>query len=142
MAVLEPVVAVVLHGALGLWIGTITFFSFVGAPTTFRALNEEYAGKVVNATFPTYYVLGTGYAAVGFLAGIARGQLAGYDLALGIVFLGTIVGGGADLYARYVLIPKMEAAGDDAFDRYHGRSVALNVVTLAAAVVAFVAAHL
>lgn len=36
----------------------------------------------------------------------------------------------------------MDAAGDEAFERYHGRSVALNGVMLFAVAVALVASHL
>ena len=46
-----------------------------------------------------------------------------------------------DAYARWVLIPKMEAAGDEAFERYHGRSVALNGVTMLVVAGALLAAQ-
>lgn len=142
MALSVTALEVVLDGALGLWLGSIAFFSFVGAPTTFRVLDDEYAGKVVNAIFPTYYLLGAAAGVVAFLAGVGIGQLDDYDLALGVVFLGAIVGAGLDLYARQILIPKMDAAGDRGFERYHRRSVILNAVTLGAVALAFVAAHL
>ena len=45
--------------ALAVWIGSIVFFSFVGAPSIFKSLPPEYAGKAVSAIFPKYYPLGT-----------------------------------------------------------------------------------
>jgi uncharacterized membrane protein len=44
--------------ALIVWIGGLIFFSFVGAPSIFKTLPPEFAGKVVGAIFPRYYPLG------------------------------------------------------------------------------------
>lgn len=41
------------------WIGSIIFFSFIGAPSIFKALPPEYAGKAVAAIFPKYYPMGS-----------------------------------------------------------------------------------
>ncbi len=45
--------------ALVTWIGGIIFFSFIGAPSIFKALPPEYAGKAVAAIFPKYYPMGS-----------------------------------------------------------------------------------
>ncbi len=44
--------------ALITWLGSIIFFSFIGAPSLFKALPLETASKAVSAIFPKYYPLG------------------------------------------------------------------------------------
>ena len=44
--------------ALGLWIGSIVFFSLVTAPGLFGALPRDQAGQAVSAIFPRYYAFG------------------------------------------------------------------------------------
>lgn len=44
--------------SLVVWVGGIVFFSFIGAPSIFKALPPEYAGKAVGAIFPKYYSVG------------------------------------------------------------------------------------
>lgn len=44
--------------ALGVWLGTVVFFSFVVAPQVFGALPLEQAGAVVGVVFPSYYAVG------------------------------------------------------------------------------------
>ena len=41
-------------------LGTMLFFSFVVAPSTFRFLNEKYARKFIRGIFPLYYLLNLG----------------------------------------------------------------------------------
>lgn len=43
--------------SLTVWIGGMIFFSFIGAPSLFKVLPPEYAGKAVGAIFPKYYPL-------------------------------------------------------------------------------------
>ena len=125
-------------GALGAWLGSIVFFSFVAAPALFSELGSDRAGEAVNVVFPRYYLFGVAMAAV-VLAVWVAGPLvldtAEPPLAADV---GVFVGATANLLARYVLVPKMEAAGSDAFAQYHRQSVALNLVTLAGVAVAFV----
>ena len=125
--------------ALGVWLGSIVFFSFVAAPALFSELGSDRAGDAVNVVFPRYYVFGVAMAAVA-LAVWTVGPLA-FDTADPplAAAVGVVVGAAANLYARYVLVPKMEAAGSDAFAQYHEQSVALNLVTLAGVAVALVA---
>jgi putative copper export protein len=40
--------------AIALWIGGMAFFSFVAAPSIFKALPREQAGHVVADIFPKY----------------------------------------------------------------------------------------
>src|SRR5258706_9048456 len=40
------------------WVGGITFFSFILTPTLFKSIPKETASKVLDAIFPKYYFLG------------------------------------------------------------------------------------
>ena len=126
-------------GALGIWLGSIVFFSFVAAPALFSELGKDRAGEAVNVVFPRYYLFGVAMAAVAlgvWIVGPLAFDTAGPPLAADA---GVSVGALANFYARYVLVPKMDAAGSDAFAQYHKQSVALNLVTLVGVAVALVA---
>lgn len=141
MALLGTVLALVVDLALGIWLGTIVFFSFVAAPRTFAVLSRDRAGDVVNDIFPRYYRPGV---LLGMTAVIAAGVglVVWRSTMLGVVAVVTGVGVGLAAYSAWVLIPEMEAAGEDAFETYHRRSVVLNGITLLAVAVAFLASHL
>lgn len=132
------VVDTLVVGALGAWLGSIVFFSFVAAPALFAELGSDRAGEAVNVVFPRYYLFGVAMAAV-VLAVWVVGPLA-FDTAEPPLAAdaGVFVGAAANLYARYVLVPKMEAAGADAFAQYHKQSVGLNLLALAGVTVALV----
>jgi hypothetical protein len=137
MSLLETALTTIVDASLGVWLGSIVFFSFVAAPTTFDVLGDD-AGRVVNAIFPKYYSFGT---ALGFVA-FAAALLVGVGPFEGVLLGGlALVGVALNLYARQVLIPKMEEAGDDAFAQYHKQSVALNGVTMLAVAVGLVVSH-
>ncbi|SEV99267.1 DUF4149 domain-containing protein [Halobacterium jilantaiense] len=125
-------------GALGVWLGSIVFFSFVAAPALFSELGSERAGDAVNVVFPRYYVFGVAMAAVALAAWIVGPLAFGTTEPPLAADAGVFMGAAANIYARYVLVPKMEAAGSDAFAQYHKQSVALNLVTLTGVAVAFV----
>ncbi len=44
--------------AVSLWVGTLFFFTAVGAPLAFKVLSKEEAGKYTGAVFPRYFGLG------------------------------------------------------------------------------------
>jgi hypothetical protein len=140
MSLLQTGLATVIDAALGVWLGSIVFFSFVAAPTTFDVLGDD-AGRVVNAIFPKYYVFGAGLGIVALLAVLVAGLVTVFDVARIAVLALVAAGIGMDAYARWVLIPKMERAGDDAFAQYHKQSVALNGVTMLAIGIALVLSH-
>ncbi|WP_135826211.1 DUF4149 domain-containing protein [Halorussus ruber] len=140
MSLVQTALSTVTDAALGIWLGTILFFSFVGAPTTFDVLGDD-AGQVVNAIFPKYYLLGVGLGAAALLAVLVAGLVTFFDAArVGLLAL-VAAGIGMNAYARWVLIPKMDRAGDDAFAQYHKQSVALNGVTMLAVGAALVLSH-
>lgn len=118
-------------GALGVWLGSIVFFSFVAAPALFAELGEDRAGDAVNVVFPRYYGFGLVAAAVALavwaVGPAVSGEVAEPSLT---AVAGVVAGAAANLVARYVLVPKMAAAGSDAFAQYHRQSVLLNLVTL------------
>ena len=121
--------------------GAMAFFSFVVAPTAFRALSAENAGAFVRRVFPIYFLaLAIAAAAAAMLVGF-ESPAAGRLLAVVAAVL---------MAARLLLLPRMERhrAGRDsgdpqatkAFRRLHGLSMVLNLVALAAVAVAFLAA--
>lgn len=135
-------VAGVITLVLGVWLGAMVFFSFVAAPRVFAVLDEERAGQVVSEIFPRYYTVGVVLGIAGFAGGLIHGLLAGFDLRLGVFFLLVFVAVSLTAYARWGLLPKMDAAGNDAFDRYHRQSVILNGITMLAVAIAAVWIHL
>lgn len=130
----------VIEASIGVWIGKILFFSFVGAPRTFEVLPREEAGDVVNNIFPTYYLFGIVLGVVSFLAGIVLGLINGYGFVLGVFFLGSGVGVLTNIYARQVLAPKIRY--QDEFEKNHRRSVWLNGLVLVSIVISLGAIHL
>lgn len=142
MALATTVTSLVADAALGIWLGSMVFFSFLGAPRVFRVLDDAAAARVVNAIFPRYYVFGTALGVVAVAAGLVGGALSGFDPATWALVLAAAVGVVASAYARWVLVPKMDAAGEGAFERYHSLSVTLNGVAMLAVAAALVASHL
>jgi len=141
MSLVQTALAVVVDAALGVWLGSMLFFSFVGAPTIFDVLGDD-AGRVVNAIFPKYYVFGVALGGLAALAAVAVGLSTEFDSnRLGLLALAGI-GAANAAYARWVLVPKIDRAGEDAFAQYHKQSVALNGLTMLAVGGALVLSHL
>lgn len=141
METLPSITRLLANLSLGLWLGSMVFFSFVAAPRVFAVLEDDAAGRVVNDIFPRYYAVGQALGIVALLAGIGTGFLHRFDLFVTVFLLTVTVATGATTYARWVLLPKMEAAGEDAFAQYHRHSVALNAVSILCVAVAFAAMH-
>jgi hypothetical protein len=135
------IAATVLDGSLGVWLGTMAFFSFVGAPRAFAVFGDD-AGAYVNDVFPRYYTVGVVLGAIALFAGLGRGALDGFDVAGLVVVASSGTAAVIMSYSRWGLIPKMDAAGEDAFETYHRQSVLLNGGAMLAVVVALVASHL
>jgi uncharacterized membrane protein len=139
---------------LGVWVGSILFFSFVVAPTAFRALDPQNAGLFIRGVFPRYYLFGIICGAITLAAGVAvravRQEWAGRSAVtlaiVGAMFLTTV-------YARQGLMPIIErrrdarAAAEEGTEAYeaahrafragHRVSVILNLGVLLLGVVAF-----
>jgi hypothetical protein len=134
--------------AVSLWVGSVTFFSFVAAPAIFRTLPRAQAGDVVGAIFPKYYWVGhfCGALALGALILAARAE--GWSAKVAAAALILVVMLGANIYSGFVVQPKVvgvkaeirqaTSSHEDTpppdmkerFDRLHKLSVQLNVVVL------------
>ena len=142
--------------ALGLWIGSIVFFSLVTAPGLFGALPRDQAGQAVSAIFPRYYAFGAACGLTALLSGlllgarrVSWGRLLMIELALLALMTGIV------LYSGRVVLPRAsearaalaEAREEPAlesaqarFDALHRRSVLLNGTVLLLGLVAFAVA--
>jgi uncharacterized membrane protein len=134
--------------AVSIWVGSVAFFSFIVAPAIFRTLPRHQAGDVVGAIFPTYYWVGhlCGALALGTLILAARSD--GWSAKAAAVGVFLVVMLGANIYAGFVVQPKVvqvkaeireaTSGGEvppplemkEKFDRLHKLSVQLNGVVL------------
>jgi uncharacterized membrane protein len=142
--------------SIALWLGGMTFFSFLAAPSIFNILAREEAGKVVSDIFPKYYWQGLICGAIALMTSIALGTrdrwntlLIARTIIIGVMVLGI-------LYAVVILQPKVQAvkaqitsleslAPTDPlrleFGRLHGRSFSVNAaVLLLGVIVVFITA--
>ena len=140
MALHLLVLSILVDAALGAWLGVMAFFSFVGAPRAFAVYDE--GGRYVNDVFPRYFRVGIGLGVVAVIGGVGRGMSVGFDLATGWLVAASAIGVVLFAYSLGSLIPRMEAAGEDGFQRYHRQSVVLNGLAMLAVATAIVAAHL
>lgn len=102
------VVKFLLLVTMGVWVGSIVFFSFVQAPTVFRTLDAESAARLQRATFPHYYLLGIVCAALGIVwvaTLLAVGAMRLPAAALCLLLLAA--GGAANLWMRQGVAPQM-----------------------------------
>lgn len=136
-------------GSVGIWLGTVSFFSFVVAPRVFRVLERERAGDVVNEIFPTYYVFGALLGVLGFAAGIVRGTISGFSVYLSLYLASLVVAVSFVVFSRVYLVPRIKGtdrsrqdSDPDAFEKYHGTSVKLNTVVLVTVTASLVFWHL
>lgn len=145
--------------ALGLWLGSVVFFSLIVAPTLFGALGRESAGRAVSAIFPRYYGFGGVCGIVALLSGLllraqgaVRGRLFLAEMILVAAMTGIVAYSGGVLLpqaarARAALSEPPGTPAHDAararFDALHRRSVALNgtVLLLGAAALALAVAQ-
>ncbi|MDI3317363.1 MAG: DUF4149 domain-containing protein [Bacillota bacterium] len=128
-------------GSIGVWLGSLLFFSFTAAPAIFRVLGTEGGGRVVGAIFPTYYLHSalTAVIALAVLFVAPRWPAVGQSpasspgtaaVALAAALLVVLV-------AWWVVEPRVHAAaGTPAFGALHGLSMGLNLLVLVALVVA------
>lgn len=133
--------ALVVDAALGVWLGSVVFFSFFVAPRAFEVLEDDDAARFVTDVFPRYYLLGIVLAVV-TIATVSVTAGSGFDPLGEPVGLAATVGLAANGYARFVLVPQMERAAGEEFWRYHTQSVLLNGLTLLAVAGGLAAANL
>jgi uncharacterized membrane protein len=144
--------------SIALWIGGMAFFSFMAAPSIFKVLPREEAGKVVSDIFPKYYWQGIICGAIALVASVALGMRDRWNslLIVRTIMIGVMLIG--ILYAVVILQPKVQAvkaqitsfeglAPTDPlrleFGRLHGRSFSVNAaVLLLGVIVVFITAFI
>lgn len=124
---------ILLHITWACWLGSIVFFSFVVAPTVHAVLERPDAARLLRTMFPRYYLFGI---ICGALA-ITSALVVANDLKLTVpLVIATVL----SAYARQVLAPALDAArssaDDERFADLHVQSVRLNLITLAALLLA------
>jgi len=127
------------------WIGSIVFFSFIGAPAIFRTLDRQAAGDVVGAIFPKYFMLWQVCSVLSILTLLHVGFVTGFSssVKVGLVILALM--GGITAYSSLVNGPQarevktqIRTETDEVkkeelkkkFGRLHGISMVLNIATL------------
>ncbi len=98
---------------LAVWIGSIVFFSFAVAPSVFRTLSPEDAGKLIRKIFSKYYLVGIVCAAVGIVCVgilVADSRLDKWPAILSLLLLAAM--GATDLWMRQSVSPQMNDLRD------------------------------
>jgi uncharacterized membrane protein len=135
--------------AWAVWVGAIIFFSFVVAPTAFRALEVEHAGKFMRVIFPRYYLTGILCGLLGLCSGGTLIATRFWPWQAGstvlVLLLGMVV---IAAWARQRLVPRLNSLRDEAHEarlsddqeareevlarwqRLHRLSVRLNLLAL------------
>ena len=142
--------------SVALWIGGMAFFSFLAAPSIFKVLPREEAGRVVSDIFPKYYWQGIICGAIALATSVALGMRERWNILLIVrtIMIGVMVIG--VLYSVVILQPKIQAVKAQItsfeslsptdplrleFGRLHGRSFSVNAaVLLLGVIVVFITA--
>ncbi|MDW8293993.1 MAG: DUF4149 domain-containing protein [Aquificaceae bacterium] len=106
------------------YLGLGSFFSFFLAPLLFRVLQREQAGSVVERVFPVYFSLGFGVSLLTLLLGFRLGKL--LPLLALINFL-------LHAFHLFYILPTthgFKSVDYDAFVRWHGISMGVNLISL------------
>ena len=142
--------------SVALWIGGMAFFSFLAAPSIFKVLPREEAGRVVSDILPKYYWQGIICGAIALATSVALGMRERWNILLIVrtIMIGVMVIG--VLYSVVILQPKIQAVKAQItsfeslsptdpmrleFGRLHGRSFSVNAaVLLLGVIVVFITA--
>ena len=130
---------------LCLWVGGMTFMTFVAAPSIFKVLPRERAGDVVGEIFPKYFFLEYTCCLLVILTALGIYYKEGYWNKPKLYILGLMLI--LSFYNGLVIAPRahalrmemkgVEKEGErkalwEQFVRYHGQSAVLNLIVLAA----------
>lgn len=133
--------------SIAVWIGSIVFFSFVGAPSIFKAVDRKTAGDIVGVIFPKYYTLGYVCSLISLASLAFMGFASGFTQPLKYGMAALVVMGALTLVSGAFIAPKakdvkqmIRAETDEAkiadlrgrFGKIHAISASLNLLTLAA----------
>lgn len=100
-----------------LWVGSIVFFSFVLAPSAFRSLEVEHAGKLMRTLFPRYYLLGLVCGLLGLCSGGALIATKFWPWRSGATVLTMLLGMMVIVgWARQRLVPRMDSLREEAHE--------------------------
>jgi hypothetical protein len=124
--------------SLACWLGSIIFFSFIGAPGIFKTLEREQAGEVAGVIFPKYYVLGyicAGLSLAALVAGSEKVPIIQVALLLAMAICSLIAGMVVGPRAKVIKARIKNETGNGetlkrAFNSLHGWSVRLNAAVL------------
>lgn len=131
--------------SLVIWIGSIIFFSFVGAPAIFKSFDRQTAGDIVGVIFPKYFLVNQIFCSVSIVTLALIGYKAGFQMSIkaGLLILALMCGLVA--YSSLVNAPQAREAKQQyraepdgqkkeelrkKFGKLHGISMALNATTL------------
>jgi hypothetical protein len=142
--------------SIALWIGGMAFFSFMAAPSIFKVLGREEAGKVVADIFPKYYWQGIICGAIALLTSVVLGMRERWNILLivrtimiGVMFIRwwpTFFRNTTGIQTVKAQITSFESLSPTdplrlEFGRLHGRSFSVNAaVLLLGVVVVFITA--
>lgn len=96
---------------LVIWIGSIIFFSAIGAPSLFKVLPPDTAGKAVGAIFPKYYPLGYISGIVAFICLIISAAKTGSWPIVKMLLLVVMIT--LNIYSGLVLHPRARAIKEE-----------------------------
>src|SRR5262245_2200925 len=131
--------------SIALWVGGMAFFSFIAAPSIFKVLAREEAGKVVTEIFTKYYWQGIICGAIALVTSVALGVRERWNMLLIIRTIMIAVMLVGILYSMVILQPKIQAVKAQVtsfeslsptdplrleFGRLHGRSFSVNAAVL------------
>lgn len=136
--------------SLAIWTGSMVFFSFIGAPAIFKALDRQTAGDVVGIIFPKYFLVGQVCSVIALATLAFIGLRVGFHHSVKVGLVMLLIMGGISAYSGMVNGPQARVVKENirmetddtkkaelkkTFGKLHGISMALNVLTLVLALV-------
>ncbi|QWK20536.1 MAG: DUF4149 domain-containing protein [Hydrogenobacter thermophilus] len=106
------------------YLGLGAFFSFYVAPTLFRVLEKEQAGRVVEKVFPAYFGIGLVIALISLVLSLKLGRWFVLLVLINLLVLA---------FQEFYVLPlshQLKLIDYQAFMRWHGISMVLNVLSL------------
>ena len=120
---------------LNITLGIMLFFSFVVAPVTFTALNEENARKFIRKIFPYYYNVNL---VISFLVLVSFTILKNFSLNFYLILVVTLL----FALSSFILMPLINKYRDEKQDKKfkysHSTSVAINFLQMVLLVIILV----
>jgi len=106
------------------YLGLGSFFSFYVAPTLFKVLEKGQAGKVVEKVFPIYFAIGLIVALISLLLSFNISRLLFILFLINLLILALL---------EFYVLPlshSLKETNYQAFMRWHGISMGLNLISL------------